>query len=77
MPAIIELQVFYRTKNGDVESINQKPTNQETASIKLDVARIVETIKKGGNAEYWYVVVKVRKSDGGFGYRTIVPKTLI
>jgi len=77
MPTIIALQVFYRTKDGDVEKIEQQPTSQETAAIKLDVARIVESIKKGGNAEYWYMVVKVRKSDGGFGYRTMIPKTLL
>jgi len=77
MPTIIALQVFYRTKDGDVEKIEQKPTSQETAAIKLDVARIVEEIKKGGTAEYWYMVVKVRKSDGGFGYRTMIPKTMI
>lgn len=77
MPTIIELQVFYRTKEDTTEVIEQKPTSQETAAIKLDVARIVEKIKEGGNAEYWYMVVKVRKSDGTFGYRTMIPKTLI
>jgi len=77
MPTIIALQVFYRTKDGDVERIEQKPTSQEIATIKLDVARIVEEIKKGGNAEYWYMVVKVRKSDGSYGYRTMIPKTML
>lgn len=77
MATIVALQVMYRTKDGEIETIEQKPTSQETAAIKLDVARIVEGIKKGGNAEYWYMVVKVRKSDGSFAYRTMIPKTLI
>lgn len=77
MPNIVSLQVFHRTKDGDIEIIEQTPSSQDTAAIKLDVARIVETIKQGGKSEYWYMVVKVRKSDGSFGYRTMIPKTLL
>jgi len=78
MASIIEIQVFYRTKDsGEIESIEQPPSSQDTAAIKLDVAKIVEKIKEGNNAEYWYMVVKVKKSDGGFAYRTMIPKTLI
>ena len=76
MPKIVELQVFYRTKSGNLESIKQAPTSQETKAIKLDVARIVTGIRNQGNAEYWYMVVKAQKSDGSFGYRTMIPKTL-
>ena len=79
MPLITELQVFYRRlDNAKVESINVPPTNPEsTAAIKMDVAKIVKQIRDGKNAEYYYVVIKVRKSSGGDGYRTIVPKTLL
>lgn len=76
MPNIVELQVFYRTKDGEIDSMKQAPTTQDTPQIKLDVARMVKQIAAQGNAEYWYMVVKVRKSDGGFGYRTMIPKTL-
>lgn len=77
MANIVELQVFYRTKDGDMERLIKKPTNQDTASIKLDVARMVAKVKECGMAEYWYMVVKVQKADGGFGYRTMIPKTMI
>ena len=79
MPLITELQVFYRRlDNEKVESINVPPTDPEsTAAIKMDVAKIVKQIRDTKNAEYYYVVVKVRKSGGGDGYRTIVPKTLL
>lgn len=78
MPVITELQVFYRRLDTEkVESIAIPPTSQETAVIKLDVARIVKQLRDGKNAEYYYVVVKVQKSDGSNGYRTIVPKTLL
>ena len=77
MPTIIEIQVFYRDKSGESKAIHQAPSGQEISVIKLDTARIIKQIKQQGNAEYYYVVIKVRKSDGGFGYRTIVPKTLL
>ena len=78
MPTITELQIFYRRlDNEKVEAVHIAPTSQETAVIKMDVAREVKKIKDGKNAEYYYVVVRVRKSDGSDGYRTIVPKTLI
>lgn len=77
MATIVMLQVHYRTLDGDMEMIEQEPTSQETAAIKLDVARIVEEIKKGGKAEYWYMVIKVKKTSGGFAYRTMIPKTLL
>lgn len=76
MPNIVELQVYYRDKDGELQSVKQKPTGQTANEIKLDVAKIVKPIKESGNAEYYYMVVKVRKSDGSFGYRTIIPKTL-
>jgi len=77
MPQVIELQVFYRTKDGDIESVKQAPSGEDIPSIKLDVARIVKSIKDSGNAEYYYMVIKVRKSDGSFGYRTMIPKTML
>lgn len=77
MPQIVEIQVHWRDKDGDMHNVKQAPTSEETAAIKLDVARIVQSIKDTGNAEYYYMVVKVRKSTGGFGYRTMIPKTLL
>jgi len=78
MIPIIELQVFYRVKDGgQVQQINEVPTAQNTDAIKLQVARIVNKIKQSGVAEYYYMVVKVRKSTGEFGYRTMIPKTLL
>lgn len=74
---IVELQVFYRDRDGDLFQINQAPSGQETAQIKLDVRKIVQTIRESGTAEYYYMVVKVRKSDGEFGYRTMIPKTML
>lgn len=79
MPLITELQVFYRRLDTEkVESITMPPTNPEsTAACKLDVAKMVKQIRDSKNAEYYYVVVKVKKSTGEDGYRTIVPKTLL
>lgn len=78
-PLITELQVFYRRLDTEkVESINVPPDNPEsTAAIKLQVAKIVKQLRDGKNAEYYYVVLKVRKTTGEDGYRTIVPKTLL
>lgn len=77
MVEIIEIQVFFRLKDGGLDVITAPPTSQDTAAIKLDTSRIVKRVVDQGNAEYWYMVVKVRKSDGSFGYRTMIPKTLI
>lgn len=82
MAIIVEIQVHYRIpgvagKSEDVtEVLTQPPSGQDTGSIKLDVGRMVEQIRKEGKAEYWYMVVKVRKTDGKFAYRTMIPKTL-
>lgn len=76
MATITEIQVHYRLKSGDMEKLEQPPSGQDTGAIKLDVARMVEQIKARGDAEYWYMIVKVRKTDGGFAYRTMIPKTL-
>ena len=76
MVNIVEIQVFYRDKDGNLQSVKQKPTGQTAGEIKLDVAKIVKPIKDARTAEYYYMVVKVRKSDGSFGYRTMIPKTL-
>lgn len=77
MPNIVEIQVHWRDKSGDMHVIKERPTGEETAVIKLDVARIVQTVKDSGLAEYYYMVIKVRKSTGGFGYRTMIPKTML
>jgi hypothetical protein len=77
MANITEIQVYYRDKQGNLQSVKQPPTAQDTDSIKMDVARMVKPIKESKTAEYYYVVVQVLKSDGQPGYRTIIPKTLL
>lgn len=77
MPIITELQLHHRLKDGDLEIEIMPPSAQDTGSIKLDVGRMVEDIRKRGKSEYWYLVVKVRKADGSDGYRTMIPKTLL
>lgn len=78
MPTITEIQVNYRRKDTDtLETLYDSPTAQDTGSIKLQVGRMIEQIKNEGKAEYYYVVIKVRKGDGSDGYRTIIPKTLL
>lgn len=79
MPNIVELQVFYGAhKVGTLGNIKQAPTSQETPDIKLQVARMVKEVKSmNTEAEYYYMVVVVRKSNGELGYRTMIPKTII
>ena len=43
--------------------------------LKTKVAEKLDTIRK--TAEYYYVVVEIRKEDDTPGFRTIVPKTLV
>lgn len=78
MSRIVELQIFYRRVDNDkVEKISAVPCSQDSAGVKLDIARVVHQLRTGKNAQYYYVVMKVRKTDGSDGYRTIVPKTLV
>ena len=77
MIPIITLQMFYRTNAGNVEKIEVEPTAQDIGHIKLDTARLVRGLVERGDVEYYYLVVKVRKSNGEFGYRTMIPKTLL
>jgi len=77
MVHVEELQVFYRDNTGNLHTIKQAPSEQTIPAIKSDVAAIVQPLKERGNIEYYYLVVKVRKSGGGFGYRTMIPKTLL
>jgi len=76
MPKIVELQVYYHnTDDEQTHVVKQVPTSQDTPAIKLQVAKIVTAIRD--RAEYYYMVVKVRKDNGDYGYRTIIPKTLL
>ena len=77
MPLITELQVHYRLKDDSGEVIAFPPAHQETVAIKLEIGRVVHELRQRGDVQYYYVVVKVRKSDGTAGFRTIIPKTLI
>jgi len=82
MPDITLIQVYYRTwfnspkDKADLDVIESPPTDQSTAAIKFQVAEIVKKIKpllqESGS---FYVVLKARKNDGSFGYRTVIPKT--
>lgn len=90
---IIELSVFYRTSNPvsklpigheklfikgretDTRYFTESPEYQDIEHIKLQVGRMVKTIVDV--AEYYYVVVGIEKANGGKGYRTIIPKTVV
>lgn len=78
MPTIVEVSVFYRIRETDkLESIDIVPKSQEASVIKLQVAQVVRQLREEGKAEYYYVTVKAAKDSGGYGYRTIVPKTML
>jgi len=82
MPDITLIQVYYREwfntprDKAELDLIEAVPLEQSTAGIKFQVAEIVESIKpKLQESGSFYVVLKARKSDGTFGYRTVIPKT--
>lgn len=81
MPDITLIQVYYRTwfntprDKAELELIEATPLEQSLPGIKFQVAEIVESIKpKLQESGSFYVVLKARKADGTFGYRTVIPK---
>lgn len=76
---IVEVQVFYgypNEMNRTTESVKEQVEGQDTPTIKLQVGRIIREIRQtDDDTQYYYVVIKVTKSDGKYGYRTIIGKT--
>ena len=72
---IVEIQVFYRDLQDELHEIKQAPSDQDSKAIKMDVARIIKPIKESKTADYYYVVLKVKRTDGTIGYRTVIGKT--
>lgn len=75
MPNVVGIAVHYRTKDDQSEVIEENVQSQDITDIKVQVAKIVRDLRQAGTNLYFYVVLKARKSDGTFGYRTIIPKT--
>jgi hypothetical protein len=45
------------------------------SEMKIAVAK--ELDKYAGKLRYYYVVAQVQRDDGEYGYKTIVPKTIV
>lgn len=82
MPNIDLIQVHYcvsTNEQGRCEqsrTVEERPISQDIPAIKLQISKIVAGLR-GKNYAYFYVVLKARKTDGSFGYRTVIPKTML
>lgn len=82
MPNITLIQVYYRPwfntpkDKAELEVIEAEPIEQSTNGIKFQIAEIVKVVTpKLQESGSFYVVLKARRSDGSYGYRTVIPKT--
>lgn len=83
---IIQLRVFVRhhmtkaekkrgERKGKLERIDIVPPSQDIQDMKRSIAQTIRKIES--KIEYYYVVVVVRRPDRTYGYRNVIPKTLV
>lgn len=72
---VIALHIWIREKRRDVtKRIVVTPSSQNIQSMKLDIAKTIDPLKK--RIKYYYVIMVVRKPNGKNGYRTVIPTQL-
>lgn len=72
---VIRIDLWYVTKKGLRDVVHIKVKEATTTRMKLEVTKALKPLLR--RIEYYYVVVVVRKADGGKAYRTVVPKTVV
>jgi hypothetical protein len=79
MANVTKLYVYYYDKrewkspvdHGERLKIEITPSGPNAIQMKLDVARVLKKFIR--KIKKYYVVAEVEKSDGTYGYRTVVP----
>ena len=75
MPDLIALQLFWR-ENDQIHKRDIVPEDWSRDGMKRSLIPHLRELKTREGIEYYYVVLKARRSDGQLGYRTIIPKTI-